>query len=271
MKRVARRYGLLAAALLALLGCAALTKSERASTSFGERAYMLAGAGEPTIVFEAGLGDAKESWARLHNELRNTVQVFAYDRAGYGGSPARGDARSGAQVALELRALLQAAGVRPPCVLVGHSLGGTFVELYARQYPHEVAGVVLIESRHEGFSQRCKDAGAPVCEPPALLVSLMPGGASQEYQAVNATMEQVRRAGPFPSVPLVVLTGTRKLIEGPAFNKAWLETQRELVRLSPRGRHEICESCGHYVHRDRPELVARAIREVVLASAPNRH
>jgi pimeloyl-ACP methyl ester carboxylesterase len=224
---------------------------------------MRAGAGEPAIVFEAGLGDAKESWTRLFNELQGSARVFAYDRAGYGGSPARTGARSGAQVVAELRALLQAAGVRPPYVLVGLSLGGTYVELYARQHPHEVAGVVLIESRHAAFSERCRASGAPVCEPPSLLVSLMPGGAAQEHQAASATMEQLRSAGPFPPVPLVVLTGTRKLIEGPAFSQAWLDTQRDLARLSPHARHVICESCGHYVHRDRPELVARAIRDVL--------
>ena len=267
MKPLAGRAVLIAAALLTMLGCAALPKTERAGTAFGERTFMLAGAGVPAIVFEAGLGDGKDSWTRLFNELRDTSRVFAYDRAGYGGSPARDGARSGAQIVDELRALLQAAGVRPPYVLVGHSLGGTFVELYARLHPQEVAGVVLVESRHESFAQRCKQIAAPICEPPATLVSLMPGAAAQEYHAANVTMDQVRSAGPFPNVPLVVLTGTRKLVEGPAFNKAWLETQQRLVRLSPQGRHEVCESCGHYVQRDRPELVVRAVREVVRASS----
>ncbi len=266
MARVPMRRIALALTLLGALGCASLPQAERAATGFGERAFVRAGAGEPTVVFEAGLGDGKDGWARLFGELRDTTRVFAYDRAGYGGSAARDGARSGTQIVEELRALLRAAGVPPPYVLVGHSLGGSFVELYARQHPREVAGVVLIDSRHEAFSQRCKDAGALVCEPPALLVSLMPGGAADEYRAAPTTMQQLHDAGPFPNVPLVVLTGMRKIVEGPTFAKTWLDTQRELARLSPQARHEVCDSCGHYVHRDRPDLVARAIRDVVLAA-----
>jgi pimeloyl-ACP methyl ester carboxylesterase len=271
MQRALLCCATLAAGLLAgMLGCASLPPAERAATSFGERAFLRAGAGEPTVVFEAGLGDGKDSWALLIGELRDTTRVFAYDRAGYGGSPARDGVRSGAQVVEELRAVLRAAGVQPPYVLVGHSLGGSFVELYARQHPREVAGVVLIDSRHEAFSQRCHDAGALVCEPPALLAALMPGSAADEYRAASTTMQQLRNAGPFPEVPLVVLTGMRKLVEGPTFNRVWLDTQRELAHRSPQARHEVCESCGHYVHRDRPELVVRAIRDVVRDARANR-
>jgi pimeloyl-ACP methyl ester carboxylesterase len=164
--------------------------------------------------------------------------------------------------------LLKAAHVEPPFVLVGHSIGGLYVNLFARTYPAEVAGVVFADARHEDFSVRCKAAKAMVCAPPAVLVWLVGGGAMDEYKYAPASMQEVRDAGPFPPVPVVVLTGTERPLEGPAFNRVWLETQKELSELSPQGRHVICNHCGHYVHKDDPHLVADAIRDVIARGMP---
>jgi len=102
-----------------------------------------------------------------------------------------------------------------------------------------------------------------MCEPPAILMLLIGGGSMQEYKSAPASMQQVRDAGPFPPVPVAVLTGTKKPLAGPTFNKIWLETQKELSELSPNGKHVICNHCGHYVHKDDPGLTARVIRDIV--------
>jgi hypothetical protein len=94
-------------------------------------------------------------------------------------------------------------------------------------------------------------------------VLLAGGGAMQEYKYAPASMQQVRDAGRFPPIPVVVLTGTKKWLEGPAFNRVWLETQKELSELSPKGRHVVCDHCGHYVHKDDPRMVVDAIQDVI--------
>jgi pimeloyl-ACP methyl ester carboxylesterase len=81
-------------------------------------------------------------------------------------------------------------------------------------------------------------------------------------------MRQVRDAAPFPPIPVVVLTGTNKWLEGPAFNRVWLQTQQEMSELSPKGTHVVCDHCGHYVHRDDPRLVVDAIRDVIARGTP---
>jgi pimeloyl-ACP methyl ester carboxylesterase len=253
--------GLVAGVLLG--GCATLPGAGKAATTRGEFGYIVAGQGRPAVVLEAGLGDGKETWKRIFAGLADTTQVFAYDRAGYGASRSASGDRSGRQVVEELHELLRAAGVAPPYVIVGHSLGGTFAIRFAQAYPDETAGAVLIDARPADFGERCHAADAFICEPPRALVALIGGGAPGEYDAVPETMRQIREGPPFPPVPLAVLTGMNKVLEGPTFNRVWRETQQELATLSPRGTHVVCEHCGHYVHKDDPALAIATIREIV--------
>jgi pimeloyl-ACP methyl ester carboxylesterase len=74
-----------------------------------------------------------------------------YDRAGTGWSDQVTLPRSAGVVAGELRALLRAAGVPPPYLLVGHSLGGAYARRYTQRYPGEVAGVLFLDPYTEGY------------------------------------------------------------------------------------------------------------------------
>lgn len=245
---------------LGVASCASLQPEQRTTTQFGSFSYSTAANGSPAVVFESGLGDGREAWQPLFADVGKFATVFAYDRGGYGDSRATVEDRSAREIVEELRALLKAAHVEPPYVLVGHSIGGLYANLFARLHPDEVAGVVLVDARPPDFSERCKAAGALVCAPPAWLMPFVGGGSLQEYKWAPKGMQQVRDAAPFPPVPLVVVTGTHKPFEGKAFNDLWLETQAELSRLSPYGRHVICDHCGHYVHQDDPALVVAAVR-----------
>jgi pimeloyl-ACP methyl ester carboxylesterase len=249
--------------LSGVCGCASLQPAQNAATEYGSFSYSSAGSGSPVVVFESGLGNGREAWRPLFADVGKFASVFAYDRGGYGDSRATAEDRSAREIVEELRALLKAAQVPPPYVLVGHSIGGLYANLFARMHPDEIAGVVLVDARPPDFSERCKAAGALVCAPPAWLMPFVGGGSLAEYKWAPKGMQQVRDAPPFPPVPLVVVTGTNKPFEGKAFNQLWLETQAELSRLSPNGRHVICDHCGHYVHEDDPALVVEAIRDVV--------
>jgi pimeloyl-ACP methyl ester carboxylesterase len=247
-----------------IAACAGLPGTQTATMDGRSIAFARQGEAAPTVVFEAGLGDGMSTWSTVATQTAGFASVFAYDRPAYGGSAKTATARDGATIVGELRALLQRTGVKPPYVLVGHSLGGSTMELFARTWPSEVAGLVLVDSRHADFSRRCREAQALVCEPPALLVAAMPGGAAAEYREVEATMRQLGSAPPLRAdLPLVVLTGMRKIVEGPTFRDTWLATQRDLAKQSARGEHVVCEACGHYVHKERADLVVAAIRKVV--------
>ncbi len=247
-----------------LLGaCSTLPSPERVTTQDARHTYVVAGEGSPAVILEAGLGDGKESWEPIYNRIAEKTRVFAYDRAGYGASRSSNKTRDGATIVRELRATLQALHLQPPYILVGHSIGGTYMELYARTYPDEVAGVVFVDSRHADFTRQCQVADAGSCTPPVLLSALMPPGPRHEMAAGSQTFDQVLSAGAFPNVPLVVLTGGKQLFVKERFYEAWLKTQGQLASLSSQSVHTVCEQCGHYVHKDNPELVIDAVTSVI--------
>jgi len=103
----------------------------------------------PTVVLEAGSGDFSVDWSLTQPEIARFARVCSYDRAGAGWSELGPRPRAMRQAVYELHTALRNAGEKGPYVLVGHSLGGLLVRIYASQYPKEVAGMVLVDSTHE--------------------------------------------------------------------------------------------------------------------------
>jgi pimeloyl-ACP methyl ester carboxylesterase len=107
------------------------------------------GQGSPTVILEAGMGEYSLTWAYVQPEVAGFARVCSYDRAGFGWSePGPNPRTAGAEVE-DLHRLLVNASVEKPYVLVGHSMGGMLVRMYAHQYPDEVVGLVLVDSLHE--------------------------------------------------------------------------------------------------------------------------
>ena len=237
-------------------------------TPYGVRSYITAGTGPYTVIFESGLGQGKEVWAPVFNALSAVTRVVAYDRAGYGQSEPSGLARDGAQIVEELRAMLQAENIAAPYVLVGHSLGGTIMKLFARTYPQEVAGVVLVDARDADFVQRCEGRGLLrlLYEPPIGLFMLGRSEMRRELKAAALTHQQARFTGDFPNIPLSVLTHHRRILHWPdSVRRAWAEGQRRMASMSAKGYLRVCDRSGHHIHRDRPDLVVQAIHRVLQA------
>jgi len=107
-----------------------------------------AGALSPTLVLEAGGGCASPIFARLQQALSTKYPVISYDRAGMGWSDADDAPFDGKRNAQHLHALLAAAGVTGPIVLIGHSLGGLLNRIYTGLYPEQVVGVVMLDASH---------------------------------------------------------------------------------------------------------------------------
>jgi pimeloyl-ACP methyl ester carboxylesterase len=132
--------------------------------------HCIAGPGledAPTVVLDAGLGGYSQDWIWVQPQVAEFARVCAYDRAGYAWSDPGPTPRDSRQIVAELHALLANAHVPPPYVLVGQSFGGLNARFYAKQYPQEVAGLVLVDATPEGVyddpafstSQRDADRG----------------------------------------------------------------------------------------------------------------
>src|SRR5581483_7569321 len=103
----------------------------------------------PAVILESGAGVPAIGWDFVQPKIAEFAYVCSYDRAGYGWSdPPVNPDRSSAEVSKELHTLLQNAGVQPPYILVGHSLGGLNIRVFNGMYPNEVAGAVFVDSSH---------------------------------------------------------------------------------------------------------------------------
>ncbi|HEX7369745.1 MAG TPA: alpha/beta hydrolase [Rhodanobacteraceae bacterium] len=103
------------------------------------------GHGSPTIIFDAGLGDQIRAWALVQPAIAKMTRTCSYDRAGLGFSDPSGRSGTAANAVDDIHRLLTAASIKPPYVLVGHSLGGLYMQLFADRYLAEVAGMVLVD------------------------------------------------------------------------------------------------------------------------------
>jgi pimeloyl-ACP methyl ester carboxylesterase len=140
--------GILAPLVGLVAGCAALPATETGRIDQQRIEFAQLGQGSPVVVFENGLGAPMRSWNKVFPEIGKHTTAFAYHRPDYGDSDPASTPRDGAHIVDELRALLRSRGLAPPYVLVGHSLGGLYMQLFARKYPDEVAGLVLVDSTH---------------------------------------------------------------------------------------------------------------------------
>jgi pimeloyl-ACP methyl ester carboxylesterase len=107
------------------------------------------GQGSPTVILAAGTADFSTTWAYVQPEIAKLTRVCSYDRAGLGWSEPSPYPRTVNTTVEELHALLVNAGVQGPYVLVGHSLGGMHMRVYAYKYSQEVVGLIQVDSLHE--------------------------------------------------------------------------------------------------------------------------
>ena len=235
------------------------------TTVDGHRIALFAsGSGSgPTIVMEAGGGSSHTSWGALPQELARFARVVAYDRAGYGLSEACGRPRSARVVSEELRAALSAAGIAPPFLLVGWSLGGSFARVFAATYPDDVAGVVLVDPAPEGFYARAAREQPALWQP--LLaeqekrVAASAPGHRGEWAAWDSSMAQARASDPTLRAPVILLTATRS---EDTLQSIWIDEHRRWAARTPVVRQILVDGAGHAIHRDQPQMVIAAVREL---------
>lgn len=130
----------------------------RLVTAGGHRMHLLCSGerrpGEPLVLLESGMGSWSFYWRLVQPEVARFTRVCSYDRLGFGWSEPGEPPRHAVRIAAELYEALQNAGEPGPYLLVGHSLGGIFVRQFARLYPQEVYGMVLVDSAHEDQLER---------------------------------------------------------------------------------------------------------------------
>jgi pimeloyl-ACP methyl ester carboxylesterase len=236
---------------------------------------LCTGSGQPTVVFEAGGGRFSEHWSAVQGPASSRFTACSYDRAGLGSSDAPPvEPHTMEKQVLDLHALLTAAKVPVPYILVGHSVGGLLIRLYFDRYPNDVVGVVMVDPTDESSRGYVKDPG------PGRWVRTRDGLKPNELNPARAAfarelqaMHELRTRSPWPlgTRPLIVLIGGRKTPSPIADTPGdmWAELQREdqelkleLAGLSRQSKAVVDPASGHNLHVDNPQLVVAAIGEV---------
>ncbi|MBC5783182.1 alpha/beta fold hydrolase [Ramlibacter sp. USB13] len=238
-------------------------------TRSGRLGYMLSGTGDPTIVLVSGAGVSLQGWEALYPGIEQVGTVFGWNRFGLQGSDPPVERQTGIVVLGSLRELLGYSGLEPPYVLVAHSLGGLFANLYARVYPEQVAGVLFLEATHpddrELLQKHEEHLVQALGRMQALPEMFLRPNVERELACVDDTVREIASAGPFPDIPVRVVTGgltPRGALMSPAAIAAKRANQQALARLSPRGEHVIAQKSGHFPQLTEPDLVLSVLEEL---------
>jgi pimeloyl-ACP methyl ester carboxylesterase len=243
------------------------------------------GSGSPTVIFESGLRSRGDIWTwssdgpgtGVFPRVMPFTRACIYDRPGtlaHFPYVSRSDPvpmpRSTGEVVADLHALLGAAGVPTPYVLVGSSTGGLIVRQYAALYPWEVSGLVLVDAISEAMEGLMRPAqfaryNAYYLQSPSEDASQYDALESIDFYRSFAEMKPRRRTP--RGIPTTVISakfgfgtpvGVSRRFAG-LVNRTWKRGQRYLVSLRPRTRHVIAYGSGHQVHVNEPGLVARYV------------
>lgn len=257
-----------------------------------------AGSGTPAVVLETGLGGMSSAWGWIQPETAKFCTVVSYDRAGLGWSEADAAPKTAHLAAQRLHSILRRSHVYPPYVLVGHSMGGLLIRVFADRYPDEVAGMVLVDASHP--DQRLRSpaieshmrTGFRLLRAVPLLARLgyvrltglfnswaegLPLRQAAEaeaflssYRHLRTTREEslawdsvcteVRGTSGLGDTSLAVVTAGRGVLPGQP------ELQRELASLSRDSIHVTVKGADHVTlvtRREHGQSVVEAIRHVV--------
>jgi len=253
----------------------------------GHRLHLwCTGNGAPAVILDTGLGGTSADWGLVQPDVAQFTRVCSYDRAGMGYSDPGPSPRTARRIATELAELLARDGITEPVVLVGASIAGFDVRVFASDHPDRAAGLVLVDASHEdqahevpplarfvpllstigvfrlfgvSFGQRVESL-PPSMRPFAQATRFRAAGyraAADELIHVRESAEEVRRSRRRLTIPVLVVSGSR------GADETWRQLQQDQVSLSDRGCLIVAQESGHVVAIEQPKIVVDAIRTVV--------
>jgi pimeloyl-ACP methyl ester carboxylesterase len=253
------------------------------------------GTGGPTVILEHGHRATYLDWYLVQPKVAEFNRVCSFDRGGHGWSDLSPRPRVPSAMAEELHTLLRASGERPPYILVGHSFGGLNAIMFAKRFPDEVAGVVLVDSPHPDVLRRapwraqlwlrmmrftmpfglprwrgwCE--GGPqetlaikralMCMPQSIETIL------HEDASFPAAAREIRGITSLGSVPLAVIARDPAKGRNAALEARHSQQQRGAMKLSTNSRFIVAEGSAHDVPLARPDVVVEAVRSLLKPQA----
>lgn len=224
-------------------------------------------ASKVVVVFESGSRSTLDKWDKVLDAVSPHASVFAYNRPGYANSGATEAPRDGSTIVEQLRQVLKHKGLAPPYVLVGHSMGGLYMQLFARRYPEEVAGIVLLDSLMPRMVKKPEDFPLYTRMAKRLFLS---SAIAREIDSIYETGETVVALPSIDYIPMIKLINAPKSataipVDFGAFDRD-PATVAFVRGLYPKAKKVVVDS-DHQMQSASPDVVAKAIDELIAASA----
>ena len=204
----------------------------------------------PTVVLENGFGVSMTLWDEIFLEISKTNSVFAYNRQD---NRVLKDKIMPSDMVEHLRNILENRGIKPPYLLVGHSLGGLNVQYFAKKYPQEVAGVVLVDTSHpKDFED----------------TSLVPKSQLKAFAHLDICGQEILDLQETTDIHMIALVATYKssIHKQPKKMIPHIEAMKKRMETFP-DLYPNCElrwvDSGHMMMYEKPEAVIEAIKEIV--------
>lgn len=226
------------------------------------------GEGAPTIVFEAAGEEDSGEWSNIEPVIRERAKVrtVVYDRAGLGKSDSDPRPYRVEDEGTALRRALGRCDIEGSIVIVAHSYGGFIAEMLAAE-DKRVKGLVLVDANIPSFFDE-KEAAlisarfTPLAED---LIKEKPGlgrNLLRQDQAYPATARHMRDVHVPLDLPIIDITAEHTWVDAPDELAAMRRAHAEFVAASPKRVAIFAEGSGHYISRDKPEIVIDAVVKI---------
>ena len=220
------------------------------------------GEGSPTVILEHGLGDGWEIWNTVQPALAEVTRVCAYSRLHPSSALVGESGRTTQDQVDDLVAMLTMAEIEGPYILVGHSIAGLNLLLFADQYPDDVVGLVMVDTSHPDQLERLN-----AVDPERFPIPDVPSFNIERLNIVDS-FAQVAAVGDLGELPLVVLTQDSDDAESDPVAAVWLALQQDHASRSTNSQHIVVAGAGHYVQTSHPEIVIEAVLWILDSADP---
>ena len=232
------------------------------------------GTDKPVVIIEAGLGVGLMYYDTLQTLVSEFTRVISYDHAGIGKSTQSPNPRTLPNYIEELTQLLAHERIKPPYILVGHSMGGLIIRYYTHLYPDNVAGLVFIDHPHEDWFEYIRTTHSDediekfnnFFDPN---LNQSKGVVKEEGEMYEQNCEIIKGIEIPQYIPVRMITtiqyGKDQQMVGyqPEDMIVWADMQASIIKNVKDVEQIITDKSGHYIHFTEPELVINSIKELV--------
>lgn len=236
---------------------------------------LVDGDGPSGVVLLSDVGDDLRTWDYVVHDVKEFARVVSYSRAGIGYSEENPSPISVRSAAKQLQSVLEASGLGPPYVLVGHGFGAALAQGFASLHPDQVAGIVHVDPMHpelaDAFNRLDSQSWSTYWDGQKTLHQMVPESVRAEFELYEKWIEdgQLDEIRELPDLPVVVIsslrasTSPRWIGEREEGLKAKRQVHARWADASRSGVHLVTDESGHYVQREDPDLVVQAIRHLL--------